>query len=58
MPVGVLRGDMSYMEAKRQALAPTRLPSRAGIQAEVVPIIKDRYVTHHQNLSGAAYGIV
>ncbi len=27
----------------------------AGIAADAVPIIKDRYVAHHQNLGGAAY---
>lgn len=43
------------MEAKRQALDLTRLLGRAGIRAEVIPIIKDRYVAHHQNLGGAAY---
>ncbi|MCK5194845.1 MAG: hypothetical protein KAQ71_13620, partial [Desulfobulbaceae bacterium] len=27
----------------------------AGISANAIPIIKDRYVVHHQNLGGAAY---
>ncbi|MFQ5896612.1 MAG: alkaline phosphatase family protein [Nitrospinota bacterium] len=31
------------------------LLARAGIAAEVVPIIKDRYVLHHGNQGGAAY---
>ncbi|MCE5334151.1 MAG: hypothetical protein LLG06_06135, partial [Desulfobacteraceae bacterium] len=27
----------------------------AGIKANAIPIIKDRYVAHHQNMGGAAY---
>ena len=43
------------MLAKSRALDLTRVLGGAGIQAEVIPIIKDRYVAHHQNLGGAAY---
>jgi len=43
------------MGAKVRALDPARLLAEAGIKAEAVPIIKDRYVAHHSNLGGAAY---
>ena len=43
------------MSAKSRALDLTRVLGRAGIRAEAIPIIKDRYVVHHQNLGGAAY---
>jgi phosphonoacetate hydrolase len=43
------------MNPKTRALDLNRiLPSR-GIAANAIPIIKDRYVVHHQNLGGAAY---
>ena len=46
------------MVAKTRGLDLGRILARAGIAAEAVPIIKDRYVAHHQNLGGAAYVFV
>jgi phosphonoacetate hydrolase len=43
------------MRAKTRGLDLTRLLAAAKIAGEAVPIIKDRYVAHHQNLGGAAY---
>jgi phosphonoacetate hydrolase len=43
------------MAAKTRALDLGQILASAGITCEVVPIIKDRYVAHHQNLGGAAY---
>lgn len=43
------------MVAKTLALDLGRILAAAGLAAEAVPIIKDRYVAHHQNLGGAAY---
>lgn len=46
------------MVAKTHGLDLGRILVAAGIAAEAVPIIKDRYVAHHQNLGGAAYIVV
>lgn len=43
------------MNAKTLALDLNRILNAAGIAANAIPIIKDRYVVHHQNLGGAAY---
>jgi len=43
------------MNAKSKALDLGRLLTREGIAAEAVPIIKDRYVKHHNNLGGSSY---
>ena len=43
------------MNAKTKAVDLGRLLARAGISAEAVPIIKDRYVKHHSNLGGSSY---
>jgi phosphonoacetate hydrolase len=43
------------MVAKRRGLDLGRILASARIAADAVPIIKDRYVAHHQNLGGAAY---
>ncbi|HSR31438.1 MAG TPA: alkaline phosphatase family protein [Anaerolineae bacterium] len=43
------------MVAKTHGLDLGRILAAAGIAADAVPIIKDRYVAHHQNLGGAAY---
>ena len=43
------------MSDKSTALDPARVLSCHGIQANSIPIIKDRYVEHHGNLGGAAY---
>lgn len=40
---------------KTTALDPARILHRESIQADSIPIIKDRYVVHHGNLGGAAY---
>lgn len=40
---------------KTTALDPARILHRNAIQADSIPIIKDRYVVHHGNLGGAAY---
>jgi phosphonoacetate hydrolase len=52
--------DMAFtadhgMKAKTIGLDPGRILGAVGIDADVVPIIKDRHVVHHQNLGGAAY---
>lgn len=43
------------ISAKSQGLDLEQLLSAADIAARAIPIIKDRYVAHHQNLGGAAY---
>lgn len=43
------------MRAKSQALDLRRVLSERSIQAEAIPIIKDHYVAHHQNLGGVVY---
>jgi phosphonoacetate hydrolase len=43
------------MSAKTTAIDIGFLLASNGIEAEVVPIIRDRYVVHHQNLGGAGY---
>jgi len=43
------------MSAKSRGIDLGRLLRSEGIEAHVVPIIRDRYVAHHQNLGGAAY---
>lgn len=43
------------MKAKTIGLDPAKMLTEVGINADVVPIIKDRHVIHHQNLGGAAY---
>ncbi|MCE5282840.1 MAG: alkaline phosphatase family protein [Deltaproteobacteria bacterium] len=43
------------MNAKTRALDLTAILKENGIEAQAVPIIKDRHVVHHQNLGGAAY---
>ncbi len=43
------------MNSKNRALDLNQILKDAGISANAIPIIKDRYVVHHQNLGGAAY---
>ena len=43
------------MNAKSRAVDLGRLLAQEGIAAEAVPIIKDRYVKHAQNLGGSSY---
>lgn len=43
------------MRAKTIGVDPARILRASGIEAQVIPIIKDRHVIHHQNLGGAAY---
>ncbi len=43
------------MSAKNLAIDVGGLLASGGIESEVVPIIRDRYVVHHQNLGGAGY---
>ena len=43
------------MNPKTRALDLGRILKAGGITAKAIPIIKDRYVVHHQNLGGAAY---
>jgi phosphonoacetate hydrolase len=43
------------MNPKFRALDLTQILKDTGISANAIPIIKDRYVVHHQNLGGAAY---
>lgn len=52
--VAVVTADHG-MCAKTYGLDLGQILAEAGVAAEVVPIIKDRYVAHHQNLGGAAY---
>ncbi len=43
------------MRAKIRGLDLGKILAGAGIAADAIPIIKDRYVAHHQNLGGSAY---
>lgn len=43
------------MGAKTTALDLGAILKQAGIDAQAIPIIKDRHVVHHRNLGGAAY---
>ena len=43
------------MNPKHRVLNLTQVLHKAGVEAVFVPIIKDRYVVHHQNLGGSAY---
>ena len=43
------------MSGKTLAIDLSQILRQQGIVAEVIPIIKDRYVIHHSNLGGAAY---
>ena len=43
------------MGAKTRALDLNLILKDGGITANAIPIIKDRYIVHHQNLGGAAY---
>jgi phosphonoacetate hydrolase len=43
------------MNAKPFAVDLQRVLRREGVSAEVVPVIKDRYVKHHGNLGGSCY---
>ncbi len=43
------------MSNKTKALDLGRILADQEIQCEVIPIIKDRYIIHHQNMGGAAY---
>ncbi len=60
--LGKAHGEMSIavtadhgMNAKSRAVDLGKVLAGADISAEVIPIIKDRYVEHHQNMGGAAY---
>ncbi|MHC1728141.1 MAG: alkaline phosphatase family protein [Syntrophobacteraceae bacterium] len=43
------------MNAKTRALDLNHIMQDNGITGNAIPIIKDRYVVHHQNMGGAAY---
>ena len=43
------------MSAKPEAIDLRRVLAARGIEAEVVPIIKDKHVVHHGNLGGSSY---
>jgi len=43
------------MSPKTRGIDVARVLRRQGIAARMLPIIKDRYVAHHQNLGGACY---
>lgn len=43
------------MVAKTRGLDLGQILAKEGIAGDAVPIIKDRYVAHHQNLGGAMY---
>jgi len=43
------------MNAKTEGIDAARVLAAAGIEAEAVPIIRDKHVIHHQNLGGACY---
>jgi phosphonoacetate hydrolase len=43
------------MSAKHRAINLTAKLAQAGIQAMFVPVIKDKYVVHHDNLGGVGY---
>jgi phosphonoacetate hydrolase len=43
------------MNSKTEGIDAARALAAEGIEAEAVPIIRDRHVIHHQNLGGACY---
>jgi hypothetical protein len=43
------------MNTKHVKIDLEKILSEKGIRAKVLPIIKDEYVKHHQNLGGAVY---
>ncbi|MGQ9554441.1 MAG: alkaline phosphatase family protein [Anaerolineae bacterium] len=43
------------MSAKSRGIDLERVLQAQGVAARAIPIIKDRYVLHHQNLGGASY---
>lgn len=43
------------MNAKTKAINLKQVLAAAGVECEFVPVIKDRYVAHHDNLGGIAY---
>jgi phosphonoacetate hydrolase len=43
------------MSAKHRAINLTTKLAKAGIQSVFVPVIKDKYVVHHDNLGGVGY---
>lgn len=43
------------MNRKTKGVDLKRVLAEAGIESEFVPVIKDRYVAHHDNLGGVAY---
>jgi len=43
------------MSAKKRGIDVEKVLARHGIACRAIPIIKDRYVAHHQNLGGASY---
>jgi phosphonoacetate hydrolase len=43
------------MSAKHRAINLSTKLTKAGIQAVFVPVIKDKYVVHHDNLGGVGY---
>ena len=43
------------MSKKSHGIDIEKLLDKQGIRARAIPIIKDRYVAHHQNLGGASY---
>jgi phosphonoacetate hydrolase len=43
------------MNAKREAIDAALILQEKSIPSEMVPIIRDKHKTHHQNLGGAAY---
>ncbi len=43
------------MRAKTRGLDLGQILAEAHVAADAIPIIKDRYVVHHQNLGGSAY---
>ncbi len=43
------------MSNKTKGLDLEKLLEKEGIKAKSIPIIKDRYVVHHQNLGGSSY---
>ena len=43
------------MNAKTEGIDVARVLAEKGIAAEVVPIIRDKHVVHHQNLGGPCY---
>ena len=43
------------MNAKTEAIDPSRILAAKSIASESIPIIRDKHKTHHQNLGGACY---